>query len=84
MKIEIRQKQKLDDMLFQKENTLNPTQDGLFGATHGCGEQSPHLHCPVHKICHTHPIMMQLGTVVPYLKKIQKIYESRDRPLEFS
>ena len=25
--------------------------------------------------------MMKLGTVIPYLKKIQKIYESRDTPL---
>ena len=41
MKIEIRQKQKLDDMLFQRENILKPTQDGLFGAAHGCGKQSP-------------------------------------------
>ena len=29
-------------------------------------------------ICHTYPAMMKLGTVIPYLKKIQKIYESRD------
>ena len=34
-------------------------------------------------ICHTYPTMMKLGTVIPYLKKIQKIYESRDTPLEF-
>ena len=27
--------------------------------------------------------MMNLGTVIPYLKKIQKLYESRDTPLEF-
>ena len=30
------------------------------------------------KICHTYPTMMK-----PYLKKIQKLYESRDTPLEF-
>ena len=33
---------------------------------------------PLPKICHTYPTMMKLGTVIPYLKKIQKIYESRD------
>ena len=38
---------------------------------------------PLPKICHTYPTMMKLGTVIPYLKKIQKIYESRDTPLEF-
>ena len=37
----------------------------------------------LHKICHTYPTMMKLGTVIPYLKKMQEIYESRDAPLEF-
>ena len=32
------------------------------------------------KICHTYPTMIKLGTVIPYLKEIQKIYESRDTP----
>ena len=31
----------------------------------------------------THPAMMKCGAVIPYLKKIQKIYESRDTLLEF-
>ena len=31
----------------------------------------------------THPTMMKLGTVIPYLKEIQKIYKSRDTPFEF-
>ena len=35
------------------------------------------------KICHSYPTIMKLGTVIPYLKKIQKLYESRDTPLEF-
>ena len=35
------------------------------------------------KICHTYLQMMKLGTVIPYLKTIQKIYSSRDTPLEF-
>ena len=38
---------------------------------------------PFSKICHTYPAMMELGTVIPYLKKMQKLYESRDTPLEF-
>ena len=37
---------------------------------------------PLPKICHRYPAMMKLGTVIPYLKKIQKIYESRDAALE--
>ena len=26
--------------------------------------------------------MMKLGTVIPYLKKVQKMYESQNTPLE--
>ena len=29
---------------------------------------------PVFKICHTYPTIMKVGTVIPYLKKIRKIY----------
>ena len=31
----------------------------------------------------THPTMMRLATVIPYIKKIQKMYKSCDRPFEF-
>ena len=52
---------------------------GLFGAAHRwVGAKSP----PLPKICHTYPTVMKLGTVIPRPKKIQKIYESRDTPLE--
>ena len=54
---------------------------GLFGAAHGWGaaKRLP----PLPKIPHTYPTMMKFGTVIPYLKKIQKIYESSDTLLEF-
>ena len=53
---------------------------GFFGAAHGWGgEKGP----PLPKICHTYSTMMKLGTVLPYQKKIRKIYESRDTPIEF-
>ena len=45
---------------------------GFFGAAHGWD-----------KFCHTYPTRMKLGTVIPYLKKFQKLYESCDTPLEF-
>ena len=32
------------------------------------------------KFCHTYPTAMKFGTVMPYLKKIQNIFESRDTP----
>ena len=39
---------------------------------------------PLPKICDTYSTMMKLGTVIPYLKKIPKVYEPRDTPLESS
>ena len=57
---------------------------GIFGAAQGWGggggQKTP---LPSSKICRTYPTMMKLGTVIPYLKKIQKIYESRDTTPEF-
>ena len=35
------------------------------------------------KKCYAYPIMMKLGTVILYLKKIQQIYKSPDTPPEF-
>ena len=52
---------------------------GLFGAAHVWWAKK----APLPKICHTYPTIMTLGTAIPYLKKTQKIYESRDTPLEF-
>ena len=48
---------------------INPIQGGLFGGCSQMGGQKG----PLPKICHTYPTMMKLGTVIPYLKKIQKI-----------
>ena len=55
---------------------------GIFGTAHGWGRGVPKSP-PLPKICHTYPTITKLGTVIPYLKKIQKIYESRDTPPEF-
>ena len=38
---------------------------------------------PVPKICRTYPTMMKLGTVIPYQKKIQKMYKLPDTPPDF-
>ena len=35
------------------------------------------------KICHTYNTMMKVGTVIPYPKKIQKLYESCDTSFYF-
>ena len=55
---------------------------GLFGASHGCGGGGG-AKSPLPKICHKHSTILKLGTFILYLKKIQKIYESRDTPLNF-
>ena len=52
---------------------------GFFGAAHGWGGGKK---APLPKICHTYPTTIKLGTVVPYPRKIKKIYESRDSPLD--
>ena len=57
---------------------LNPIQDELFRGCSRMGGYRP----PLPKTCHTYPTTMKLGTVIPHPKKIQKIYKSRDRPLE--
>ena len=51
----------------------------FFGAAHGWGE----AFCPpLPKIRHTYPTIMKLGTVIPYLRKIRKMYKSCDKFLE--
>ena len=63
---------------------VKPIQDGIFWGCSwmgggGRGKKGPSLH----KICHTYPAMMKLGTVIPQSKEIQKIYELRETPVEF-
>ena len=57
---------------------------GLFGAADEWvgGKKNP-LPSPFSKICNTSHTMMELGKVIPYLKKIQKVYESSGITLEF-
>ena len=57
---------------------------GIFGAAHGWewGWGGGKKAC-LPKICHTYPTTMNLDTVIPYLKQIQKIFESRDTLPEF-
>ena len=60
---------------------------GLFWAAHGYGGegggQKGHPPSLISNICHTYSTMVKLGTLIPYLKKIQKIYKSHDTTLEF-
>ena len=42
---------------------------GLLADERGGGQKAP-----LPKISHTYPTMVKLGTVIPYLKKIQKLY----------
>ena len=44
----------------------------FLGTVHGGKKGSKRPSLP--KICHTYPTMMKLCTVMPYLKKVQKLY----------
>ena len=52
---------------------------GLFEDAHGWVAQKGTLS----KICHIYPTLMKIGTVIPYLNKIQKIHKSLDTLIEF-
>ena len=56
---------------------------GIFRAAHGWGVGGKKLTPSLPKICNTYHRLMKLGTVIPYLKKIQKIYGSRDTLADF-
>ena len=57
---------------------------GIFGAAHRWrGGEGVEQKEPLPKICHTYPTVMKLGKVLPYLKKIRKIYESSGTLHEF-
>ena len=62
---------------------FNPIQDGLFRvcSRNGGGGEGGQKGPSLPKICCTNPTVMKLGAVIPYLKEIQKLYESRDTPL---
>ena len=67
--------------LIYENYTLTVLTIGFFRAAHGWG-----VFCapsPLPKIRHRYPTMMKLGTVIPYLRKIQKIHKSHDTSLEF-
>ena len=51
---------------------INTFQAGRFRGRGG-GVWEVAQKCPLPKICHTFSTMMKLGTVKPYLKKIQKM-----------
>ena len=62
---------------------LNPIQYGYFRGCSRMGGRGWAKRPLLPKICHTYPTMKKLGTLIPYLKKIGKIYESRDTTSEF-
>ena len=65
---------------LRRVKTLSLFRIDFFVSFHGWGgAKRPSLP----KICRTYPTMMRHGTVIPYLKKFQKLYESPDTPFEF-
>ena len=56
---------------------VNPIQDGPFrGCSRMGGKKASLL-----KICHTYPIMIKLGIIIPHLKKFQKYVNHVSHPL---
>ena len=64
-------------------SSFNPFQDRLFRGCSWMGGGGRGQEAPIAKICPTCPTIMKLGAVIPYLKKIRKLYESCDTRLEF-
>ena len=60
---------------------INPIQDELF---QGCSRMRGGFLPTLPKICHTYPTMMKLGRVIPYPRRTQTIYKSRDTSLDTS
>ena len=60
---------------------VNPIQDAFSGLLTDGGGGDKKAHLPQN--FHTYPTLMKLCTVIPYLKKIQKLDKSHDTPLEF-
>ena len=72
-------------IIFLLVRSFNLIQDRHFrGCSRMGGGGGGDKKAPLTKICHRYPTMTKLGTVIPYLKKIQKIFESRDTPPDFS
>ena len=68
-----------EDFFYLFRHTFNPIHDWSFRGCSWMEERGKKSSLP--KISHTYPTTMKLGTFVPYVKKIQKIYEPRDNHL---
>ena len=68
-----------------EKQTFNPIQDGLFQECLQVPEGDGGWvgKATLLKVFRTYPRLIKLGTVIPYLKKTRKRYESRDIPLGF-
>ena len=55
---------------------FNPIQDGLSRGCSRMGRGGGVQKGPFPKIWHSYTKMLELGTVITYLKRIQKIYKS--------
>ena len=71
--------EKLFRLLSKKAAVLTLFRMASFGAVHVSGGKRP----STYKICQTYTTIMKLGIVIPYLKKIQKMYKLHDTSLEF-
>ena len=63
---------------------INPFQEGLIGVSSRIGGGGGVAEIPsLPKMCYAYSTTMELGTAIPYIKKIQRIYESHDTHFNF-
>ena len=60
-----------EQLINIRPHSLTLFRMGFFGAAHGSGGGS--FLAPLPKIRHTYPAMMKLGTVIPDLRKLQRL-----------
>ena len=65
-------------MVRQQDLSLALSRMAFFGDAHGWGVEGGARSFPSLKY-----VTQNLSTVIPYPKRIQKLYELRDTPLEF-
>ena len=64
--------------------SLSPIRDGIFrDCSWMGGKGGGYKNALLPKTSHSYPTIMKLRTVISYLKKFQKVFESRDTPLDF-
>ena len=84
LQISIRPKRYVKNPDEEEGLTLTPFRKDLLGSLHELGGRGGVAEIPsLPKMCYAYSTTMELGTAIPYIKKIQRIYESHDTHFNF-